>query len=173
MKIVGIDVGKKGFAVISDSKTKTIDILKFTFDESNNLGINPFKKYLAYYQPDLVVIEKIHGRGGWGATQNFNFGFLLGQLLTIIREQFLSFTYISPVKWQNLVAKGIGKSNVRGKERTLIAYRNLFPSNPLPEKNQKIDDNLLDAFMISIAGHLENGSLDNYNFILNREFKHD
>jgi Holliday junction resolvasome RuvABC endonuclease subunit len=158
MKIVGFDPGKHGFAVISNNTTSKFSACEFEFDATNLLNLEKLKSFLAKYQPDVAIIEKIQGRGGWGATQNFSFGFVYGQIISAVRAYQIPIQFMTPVAWQGIICKGIKKEGIKQKERTLIAYRNLFPSSPLPEKKDKINDNLLDAFMISIAGHIKFGN---------------
>lgn len=164
MKIVGIDPGKNGSVVSIDSDNQcSLVVHKLQFDECNILDIFLLNNFLQKESPDCIYIEKIMGRGGtWGATQNFNFGMIYGQILLAVREAKIPFKMITPQSWQKVIHKGISKS-IDSKKRTLIAYKNLFPDQPIPKgpKGGAADPNTIDAFLIAVYG-----TLDNYGKIL-------
>lgn len=153
MYILGIDPGKKGVAIIIDNIGEIREILQFKFDRDNLLWFPSLTSLINRYEPELIFIEKVHGRGGvWGATQNFNFGFIYGQIIGAVREHTICpITFIEPKAWQS---KYHIKSKVKetAKERTLKAYKKLFKDDPIKKyypSTKKFDDNILDAFMIA------------------------
>lgn len=153
MNIIGIDPGKKGAAIIINSNGAILEILKFKYDKDNLLWFPEVTALISRYDPEFIYMEKVRGRGGvWGATQNFNFGFIYGQIIAAVRAHTIyPITFVEPKIWQ---AKFHTKTQVKetAKERTLKAYKKLFKNDPIKKfypSLKKFDDNVLDAFMIA------------------------
>jgi hypothetical protein len=167
MKVIGIDPGKKGIAVLTDSQTMTLDFHKFKFDQSNNIDHLWFNVFMNKHLIDHIIIEKVHGRGGvWGATQNFNFGFIYSQILSCVTRNYTSYTLVEPKTWQSVIHEGIQHKST-AKIKTMSAYKRLCPENPLIEcgsSTSKIDENLIDAFMISLYGQIKYAKLSGFAF---------
>jgi len=54
----------------------------------------------------VVAIEQVGGRGGNGATQNFNFGFVCGLQRMVFEMLKAEIIMVRPQKWQSVVRKG-------------------------------------------------------------------
>ena len=162
MIIIGIDPGKQGCLCATDSKIGTIEIHKLDFNKNNILNKGKIEGFLDKIKPDLIITEKVQGRGGWGATQTFSFGSTCGQIWYAVSDYQLMF--VLPRSWQGIVCKGIPLMK-KAKDRTVTAYASLFPKNPLNLMlNKNFDTNILDAFMISIYGQITFAKIENFNF---------
>lgn len=117
----------------------------------------------------VVYVEHVMGRGGWSAGSNFSFGAIAGAAISLMREYGWEVKLVRPQVWQAAVfaaadAKapvwremwGTGKTT--SKEKTLAAYRTLFPSQPLP-LNQvgEPEHNTIDALLLAYYGVMEAG----------------
>ena len=54
----------------------------------------------------VAAMEQVGGRGGWSATNNFNFGYKAGcqrMVLELLRAEII---FVRPQKWQSFVRKG-------------------------------------------------------------------
>ena len=160
MIILGIDPGKNGKAIVLNTeKNKSISIYSFDFDACNILDAKNYITFIQHNNVDCIFLEKVMGRGGasWGATNNFNFGMIYGQILLATKMAQKPMILITPQTWQKIIHKGIPTS-LGAKEKTLAAYQNLFPHDPLPKtpRSKKTDNNLIDALMIALYGVLKN-----------------
>jgi len=63
--------------------------------------LNDFNNYRK-----IVAIEEVGGRGGWSATNNFNFGHTAGMQRMIFEVLRAEIIMVRPQKWQSLVRKG-------------------------------------------------------------------
>jgi len=166
MKVVGIDPGKNGCLCLIDSKNNFIKFKKLVFNKSNILDKSPLLNFLKNENPDLVVMEKVQGRGGWGATQSFNFGLVCGQIMATASDYPMVFP--PPQTWQAVSCRGVAKGAGDAKERTLSAYRTMFPKNPLLLK-KTYDKDRLDSFMIALYGQIVFAKIQSFNFELAEE----
>jgi hypothetical protein len=165
MKIIGVDPGKNGWLTLTDSVDGLVKFKKLIFNKSNLIDKKIVLNFIESVSPDLIVCEKVMGRGGWGATQSFNFGFICGQIFGCFSDY--QTVFVPPQSWQAVVCRGIIKTGT-AKERTLATYQTLFPGNPLQFKKSANHD-LLDSFMISIYGQIVFAKISNFNFKLNEE----
>jgi hypothetical protein len=150
MHFVGIDPGKLGYISVLDTDNHTVYLSRIFFDKNNTLDQKKMVNVLDQFPVCLVFLEQIKGRGGWGATQTFNMGFLYGQVYSIVSRY--PHRLIAPQTWQKVIHSSI-KPTITAKERSRAAYRQLFPNGGLPENKRSIvDNNLLDAFLISVYG---------------------
>lgn len=139
---IGVDPGKKGFITLMNEATALSNKI-FTFipmpeckvltGEVSKTG-KP-KTKTVFYEEGLrdivfkikndfpgftfkVAIEDVIGRGGWSATNNFNFGYVAGLQKMIFIMLGAEITMVRPQKWQSYMRQGyenITKSSSTGK----------------------------------------------------------
>jgi len=145
MKIMAVDPGKTGSAVMLDSDYQEAIYHNFKFDKNNVFCHKPFHAMIMQLEPDIIIMEKVHGRGGMGANSVFTFGFATGQILTVIKFTEIPFKHITPQSWQKVAHEGIG-SKLTAKERSMAAFHNLNPHRPLGDSPKH---DIVDAFLIA------------------------
>ena len=177
---IGVDPGKAGFICIYDPeinntefipmpehKVETGELLKSgkpkmktTFHEEGlrDIVFRISERYKGYRKK--VAIENVMGRGGWSATNNFNFGYTAGMQKMIFLMLGADILMVRPQKWQAYMRQGyqaIKKSSSTGK--TMIddpkAMAELIVKTEYPEidfrkteRSKKNDDNKVDSFLI-------------------------
>jgi hypothetical protein len=146
MKICGIDSGKSGAMVCLNDQNSQAIYARFKFDKQNILDAKAMSQFLYEMDPDMVVMEKVSGRSGHGATQTFNWGFIVGQQTLIALEHAVKF--VTPQAWQKICHAGVSPS-LTAKERSMVAFNNTNPNNPL---GSKPNHNVVDAFLIALYG---------------------
>lgn len=100
----------------------------------------------------LLLIEEVCGRGGWGAQANFTFGAVAGGVISAALGAGWRVSSITPMMWQEVV-HAPADAHCQPKERTLRAYRRIFPGEPLPKTRQgNTNHNAIDALMVSFYG---------------------
>jgi hypothetical protein len=153
MKIVGIDPGKSGYAVGLGKNSNQAWKIALKYDGTGLLKHDQFKKFLEFVKPDLVLLEKIQGRGGWGATQTFSMGQSYGQIHMLVACSPYPYRLVPPQTWQKVVCEGVAEK-LPPKSRADAAYRQLFKHDPIPNKRGSTDknDNLLDAWLLAFYG---------------------
>lgn len=109
-----------------------------------------------------VVLEEVGGRGGWSATNNFNFGHTAGLQKMVFIMLGAEITMVRPQKWQSFMRQGyqdIKKSSSSGK--TMIsdpkAVAEMIVEKEYPnidfrktERAKKNDDNKIDSFLMCL-----------------------
>ena len=166
MRIIGIDSGSAGSICELNVLEKTARYLRMPYREDNI--INGYKIEQAFEGFDgihKIIIEKVQGRAGWGATQCFGMGKNYGMLLGLLHH--LPLTFVQPPTWQKRVHKGV--AGVTAKERSASVFASL---NPSFGQIRKCDNGLIDAFLIARWG-LDDMRIiyhDDWNFINLEEF---
>ena len=156
MIIAGIDPGKQGAIVVLDSVHSQAYKHSLRFDKQGLFDTLDFFDFLNPLKVDLLILEKVMGRKAWGATQTFNFGVGWGQVWLSIANSKLPYKLTPPQTWQKVIHEGV-KATLTAKQRTMIAYKMLYPNQPIPHgpKGGAIDDNVLDALMIATYGMIK------------------
>lgn len=109
-----------------------------------------------------VAIEEVGGRGGWSATNNFEFGYTAGMQKMIFIMLGAVVLMVRPQKWQSYMRQGypdIKKPSSTGK--TMIsdpkAVAKLIVEKEYPnidfrktERAKNVDDNKIDSFLICL-----------------------
>ena len=178
---IGVDPGKTGFIAMERNGerdfiempyhkvetgkfTKTgKPVMKDEFHEDgfkkifHELEYHPFMKGATNVK---VAIEEVGGRGGWSATNNFNFGYVAGMLKQLFIILGAEITMVRPQKWQSYMRQGyevIKKSSSTGKTQVVDAklMAEYIVNAEFPEidfrkttRAKKNDDNKIDAFLI-------------------------
>ena len=146
MIISGADPGRKGAIVALDTESTYCNHYKLSFDKAGELDIDALGWWLACTRPDMVLLEKVGGRKGWGAVQTFNFGSAYGQLLAALKSFRIPRRMVPPQTWQRVAHEGVS-GGLTPKERTMAAISQSFPGCP------KIrHDGVADAFLLAWFG---------------------
>lgn len=160
MRVIGIDPGGKGAAVALSSKGAETSAIRLPFDKQKQLDIRTWWDWAnSWAKPgDLILLEKPSvGGGNWGKTQIFNFGHVCGQINMAARMTGSAVRLVPPQAWQKMIHEGVN-GNLKAKDRTMVAYKQFFPDNPMvPPKCRKADDNAVDALMLAVYGVLKYG----------------
>lgn len=110
----------------------------------------------------VVAIEQVGGRGGNGATQNFNFGFVAGMQRMVFEMLGAEIIMVRPQKWQSVVRKGYDIKRVPSSTgKTLIVdakvMADYIATKEYPnidfrktERAKKNHDGKVDSFLICL-----------------------
>lgn len=153
MRLLGVDPGKNGAAVVLDTKEPLGWFYKFRFHFDGLLDKESFKWFVEDHHIDMILLEKVQGRGNWAATNNFNFGAVFGQTWLAVSCLKKPYLLVRPQQWQKKIHEGI-EGKLSPKEKSACAYRNLFPHKPLPAgpRGGGVHDGVLDALLIAYYG---------------------
>ena len=157
MIICGADPGTKGALVALDSESSYCNHYKLKFDKAKDLELDSLLYWLLLVKPELILLEKVQGRGGWGAGQTFTFGSSFGQLLTVLRSSGCPLKRIPPQSWQ----KEFHMHTFKGaspKQSTKLAISQRFPFCP------KLHEGVADAFLIAAYGVMKYDPQGNYSW---------
>jgi len=161
MIVVGIDPGKDGVICALDVAERTASYLDIPYREDGIInGFMIERVFEGFASAHKILIEKVQGRGGWGATQCFNFGKNYGMLLGLLHH--VPLHHVQPNAWQKSIHKGV--KGATAKDRSKSVFRSL---NPSFRDIKKTDSGLIDAFLIARYG-LEQSRVvfsDDWNFI--------
>lgn len=149
MIVAGIDTGGSGAAVALDTNSNRAWRQKLAYSKDQKVLLFDLFEYIP---PDVVVIEKIHGRGGWHANTNFQMGNFFGQMLQILHRENFTYEIVYPEIWTKSFHP---KHPVKGtKAKSLAAYLDFYPHDPIgPNRGRGGEkgwhDGTVDALLIA------------------------
>ena len=110
----------------------------------------------------VAAIEEVGGRGGWSATNNFNFGYKAGAQRMLLELLKAEITMVRPQKWQSFMRKGYELiKNPSSSGKTMVvdskAMAELIATTEYPgqdfrktERAKKNHDGKIDSFLICL-----------------------
>lgn len=180
--IMGVDPGKQGYITIWDSVVNDFTFYKMPYHKveiGELLKSGKPKTKSEFYEEglkDLVFeihskykgykiyasMEKVQGREGWSAGNNFSFGHTAGLQKMMLIMLGAEITMVRPQKWQTAMYHGytiIKKKSESGK--TIVhdtkATSKMVAQNICPdidfrktERCKELDDNKTDSFLICL-----------------------
>lgn len=157
IRIVGIDPGLSGafcvMTIADDDRRPDI-----TFEPmpiiGRDLDFHELCRIFASIQDAHVFLEQVNAFK-MGASSAFKFGRQLGALEALLHAHRISFTQVTPQKWQGIMHSGINKKSMPlPKQRSLAVVRRLFPElNLLKTSRSKFpDDGYVDALLMAEYG---------------------
>lgn len=165
---IGIDPGKAGFVSIIKDDEYIFFPMPYERIAGKSVFCETCLKPLVEEIADIckgyeikVAIEQVGGRGGWSATNNFNFGYTAGLQKMMMLMIDADILMVRPAKWQSVMRKGydnIKKASSTGK--TMVndskAIAEFIALTEWPDvdfrkstRARKNDDNKIDAFLIA------------------------
>ena len=109
-----------------------------------------------------VAIEEVGGRGGWSATNNFNFGHTAGLQRMIFEMLNAKIIMVRPQKWQSVVRQGYELKKVRSSSgKTMVVDSKMMAEHIATTEYPNIDfrkterakknhDGKMDSFLICL-----------------------
>ncbi len=109
-----------------------------------------------------VAIEEVGGRGGWSATNNFNFGHTAGLQRMIFEMLNAEIIMVRPQKWQSVVRQGYELMKVRSSSgKTMVVDSKMMAEHIAvteypgidfrkTERAKKNHDGKMDSFLICL-----------------------
>lgn len=165
---IGIDPGKAGFVTILKDDEALFFPMPYERIDGKSVFCEQCLKPLVEEIAQIcsgyrikVAIEQVQGRGGWSATNNFNFGYVAGLQKMMMIMLDADILMVRPQKWQSEMRKGynnIKKASSTGK--TMVtdskAIAEMIAVTEWPDidfrkstRARKNDDNKIDSFLIA------------------------
>lgn len=160
--VLGIDPGSEGSLVALSLVNNSAKAWQFRPERIDGFPVaNLMWITQAFKSPPLCFVEKLHGRvaqpGKWTG-DNFKLGAISGGIISALRAYGWDLRLVPPQTWQRAMHDGYGLPGEGPKERSLAAYRRLFPHDPLPRSRYgNLDHNMVDAMLIAAYGVVELG----------------
>tara|TARA_R110000803_G_scaffold38955_1_gene84044 strand:- start:811 stop:1443 length:633 start_codon:yes stop_codon:yes gene_type:complete len=178
--LLGMDPGKDGFITAWDGKkfthysmpTHKVETGKFLKsgkpqmkDEFHISGLVDLQRqiYLDFKGCKLIVaIEEVGGRGGWSATNNFNFGHTAGMQRMIFEMLDAEIIMVRPQKWQSVVRRGYDLMKVKSSTgKTMVVDSKMMAEHiatteypgidfKKTERSKNNHDGKMDSFLICL-----------------------
>lgn len=179
---IGIDPGKAGFICIFDPENleyeflpmpehkvdsgkvtkagKPVMVSQFYPEGFRDIFFHIYKKYKGC--TFIASIEKVNGRQGWSAENNFNFGHTAGLQMLLLIMLKADIELVTPQKWQSYIYQGYSKVMVKSstgktmvhdtKATSAIVATAIAPDIDFrkTERAKNLDDNKTDAFLICL-----------------------
>jgi hypothetical protein len=155
MRIVGIDVGKRGgFCKINKNKILDKKIMPLNTDKS--LDIFNINDYLKKNRRCLFIIEKINASFSFHRVSNTNFslGVQYGSITTLMKILNIKFIEIPAKTWQKEIFSDLKKRNINTKVKASIKVKEIFPNENfvMSERSYNEHDGIIDAALIAHYG---------------------
>tara|TARA_R110002073_G_scaffold148366_4_gene301502 strand:+ start:7049 stop:7669 length:621 start_codon:yes stop_codon:yes gene_type:complete len=178
--LLGMDPGKEGFITAWDGDKFTFYAMPTHKVETGNLlksgepqmkeefylsGLVDLQRqiFLDFRGCKLIVaIEEVGGRGGWSATNNFNFGHTAGMQRMIFEMLDAEIIMVRPQKWQSVVRRGYDLMKVKSSTgKTMVVDSKMMAehiaTSEYPEidfrkteRSKKNHDGKMDSFLICL-----------------------
>lgn len=178
--LLGMDPGKDGYITAWDGevfkfypmpthKVETGKLLKSgkpqMKDEFHISGLINLQSELYYTFPNckfIVAIEEVGGRGGWSATNNFNFGHTAGMQRMVFEMLDAEIIMVRPQKWQSVVRRGYELMKVKSSSgKTMVVDSKMMAEHIATTEYPGIDfrkteraknnhDGKMDSFLICL-----------------------
>ena len=178
--LLGMDPGKDGFITAWDGKefkfysmpTHKVETGKFLKsgkpqmkDEFHISGIVLLIKKLHSDWKNcklIAAIEEVGGRGGWSATNNFNFGHTAGMQRMIFEMLDAEIIMVRPQKWQSVVRRGYDLMKVKSSTgKTMVVDSKMMAEHiatteypgidfKKTERSKNNHDGKMDSFLICL-----------------------
>tara|TARA_R110000803_G_scaffold11321_1_gene33920 strand:+ start:267 stop:899 length:633 start_codon:yes stop_codon:yes gene_type:complete len=178
--LLGMDPGKDGYITAWDGKefkfysmpthkVETGKLLKSgkpqMKDEFHIGGLIVLQSEIYYDFPNcrfVVAIEQVGGRGGWSATNNFNFGHTAGLQRMIFEMLDAEIIMVRPQKWQSVVRRGYDLMKVKSSTgKTMVVDSKMMAEHIATteypgidfrktERSTKNHDGKMDSFLICL-----------------------
>ena len=178
--LLGMDPGKEGYITAWDGKefkfysmpTHKVETGKFLKsgkpqmkDEFHISGIVLLIKKLHSDWKNcklIAAIEEVGGRGGWSATNNFNFGHTAGMQRMIFEMLDAEIIMVRPQKWQSVVRRGYDLMKVKSSTgKTMVVDSKMMAEHIATTEYPGIDfrkteraknnhDGKMDSFLICL-----------------------
>ena len=178
--LLGMDPGKDGYITAWDGKdfkfypmpthkVETGKLLKSgkpqMKDEFHIYGLIDLTTQIQLDFEDcrfVVAIEQVGGRGGWSATNNFNFGHTAGLQRMIFEMLDAEIIMVRPQKWQSVVRRGYDLMKVKSSTgKTMVVDSKMMAEHIATteypgidfrktERSTKNHDGKMDSFLICL-----------------------
>jgi hypothetical protein len=178
--IFGLDPGKEGFITAWDGeqftfyampthKVDTGEVLKSGKPKmKTEFHIKGIANLVFIIKRDFpehifkVAIEEVGGRGGWSATNNFNFGYTAGLQRMIFEMLNAEIIMVRPQKWQSYVRQGYSLIKVKSSNgKTMVVDSKMMAEHIATTEYPGIDfrktkraknnhDGKIDSFLICL-----------------------
>ncbi len=179
---LGIDPGKEGFITAYDpllneyhfysmpehkvpngkklKSGKDEMVTEFHPEGFRDLVVTLHIKYKGY--KIIAAIEEVHGRQGWSAENNFNFGHTAGLQYMVLIMLKAEIEFVRPQKWQSFMYQGhqkvmvpssTGKTMINDTKATsALVAQAIAPTLDFTktERSKKIHDGKTDSFLICL-----------------------
>lgn len=168
---LGVDVGNKGFLALQYKG-------EFTYYSIEGRDLHELGEIITgirnQYKYITCLVEDVHAIYGSSAMATFSFGFNKGVIIGLLIANNIPYQLVQPKEWQKEIwsnsdmeilyravkikDKLVMKRAVDTKKTSINAAKRMFPNEDFrrTEKCKKIDDNKVDATLISEYGRRKN-----------------
>lgn len=148
MRVIGIDPGMKGGIAILDTVTNQMRAVPTPL-VGKELDYRRVYEAITFYDPHMVVIEKVHAMPNQGVTSMFNFGMGYGALVALASVGQARVVLVPPQMWKKHVLAGTSKD----KEAAIQFCNHTYPSvNLILPRCRKPHDGMADSICLAHYG---------------------
>lgn len=148
MRVIGVDPGMKGGIAILDTITNQMRAVPTPL-VGKELDYRRVYEAITFYDPYMVVIEKVHAMPNQGVTSMFNFGMGYGALVALASVGQARVVLVPPQMWKKHVLAGTSKD----KEAAIQFCSQTYPSvNLILPRCRKPHDGMADSICLAHYG---------------------
>ena len=148
MKVIGIDPGMKGGIAILDTETNKMRAIPTPLIGKEIDYRNIYAEFM-FYEPSIVVVEKVHAMPGQGVTSMFNFGLSYGALVALATVSTGRLVLVTPQMWKKHILAGTNKD----KDAAIQFCNHTYPNvNLILPRCRNAHDGMADAICLAHYG---------------------
>ena len=148
MKIIGIDPGMKGGIAILNTESNHMRAVPTPLI-GKEIDYRMLHETLTAYEPNIIVIEKVHAMPGQGVTSMFNFGLGYGALVALATVSTARVVLVTPQMWKKHVLAGTSKDKDAAIQFCNHTYSNV---NLILPRCRNAHDGMADAVCLAHYG---------------------
>ena len=148
MNILSIDPGMKGGIAILNTETNQMKAVPTPLI-GKEIDYRRVHEALTFYEPSIVVVEKVHAMPGQGVTSMFNFGLGYGALVALATVSTARLVLVTPQMWKKHVLAGTSKD----KDAAIQFCNHTYPNvNLILPRCRNAHDGMADAICLAHYG---------------------
>ena len=148
MNILAIDAGMKGGIAILNTESNQMKAAPTPL-VGKEIDYRRVHETITFYEPSIIVIEKVHAMPGQGVTSMFNFGLGYGALVALATISTARVVLVTPQMWKKHVLAGTSKDKDAAIQFCNHTYSNV---NLILPRCRNAHDGMADAVCLAHYG---------------------
>ena len=148
MNILAIDPGMKGGIAILNTESNQMKAAPIPL-VGKEIDYRSVHETITFYEPSIIVIEKVHAMPGQGVTSMFNFGLGYGALVALATISTARVVLVTPQMWKKHVLAGTSKDKDAAIQFCNHTYSNV---NLILPRCRNAHDGMADAVCLAHYG---------------------
>ena len=148
MRVIGIDPGMKGGIAILDTEANKMRAIPTPLI-GKEIDYRKIYDEFMFYEPSIIVVEKVHAMPKQGVTSMFNFGLGYGAIVALATVSTARLVLVTPQMWKKHILAGTNKD----KDAAIQFCNHTYPNvNLILPRCRNAHDGMADAICLAHYG---------------------